>query len=155
VKIALAQSDPTVGDFQGNTKKIIEFAREAVGTPRQTCQFPELQSAATLRRLPEKPIVLARAGEAIAEIAATATAGRPLTVICGYVTEARPESGKHVVNSAALLRNGVVEFVQSKRLLLSMTSLTNSAISTRQKTRICIPWAINASPHHLRRCLER
>jgi len=60
---------------------------------------------------------LARAGEAIAEIAATATAGRPLTVICGYVTEARPESGKHVVNSAALLRNGVVEFVQSKRLL--------------------------------------
>ncbi len=55
--------------------------------------------------------------EAVAEIAATATTGRPLTIICGYVTAASPESGKHVVNSAALLRNGIVEFVQSKRLL--------------------------------------
>ena len=65
----------------------------------------------------EKPSFVARAGEAIAEIAATATTGRPLTVICGYVTAAPPGSGKQVVNSAALMRNGRVEFVQSKQLL--------------------------------------
>ena len=29
MKIALAQINPTVGDFQGNTQKIIDFARQA------------------------------------------------------------------------------------------------------------------------------
>jgi NAD+ synthase/NAD+ synthase (glutamine-hydrolysing) len=118
VKIALAQINPTVGDFQGNTKKIIEFAREASNAQADIVMFPELAVCGyPPADFLEKPSFVARAGEAIAEIAATATAGTPLTVICGYVTEARPESGKHVVNSAALLRNGVVEFVQSKRLL--------------------------------------
>jgi NAD+ synthase (glutamine-hydrolysing) len=65
----------------------------------------------------DKPSFVARTAEAVAEIAAAATGGKSLAVICGYVTAAPPGSGKPVVNSAALLRNGVVEFVQSKRLL--------------------------------------
>jgi NAD+ synthase (glutamine-hydrolysing) len=118
VKIALAQINPTVGDFQGNTKKIIEFAREASNAQADIVLFPELAVCGyPPADFLEKPSFVARAAESIAEIAATATSGRPLTVICGYVTEAAPESGKHVVNSAALLRNGAVEFVQSKRLL--------------------------------------
>jgi NAD+ synthase (glutamine-hydrolysing) len=118
VKIALAQINPTVGDFQGNTKKIIEFAREASNAQADIVMFPELAVCGyPPADFLEKPSFVARAGEAIAEIAGTATTGNSLTVICGYVTEARPESGKHVVNSAALLRNGAVEFVQSKRLL--------------------------------------
>jgi NAD+ synthase (glutamine-hydrolysing) len=118
VKIALAQINPTVGDFQGNTQKIIDFARQAGAAGAQVVIFPEL---AVCGYPPgdflEKPSFVARAGEAVAEIAAAATTGTPLSIICGYVTEAPPDSGKHVVNSAALLRNGVVEFVQSKRLL--------------------------------------
>jgi NAD+ synthase (glutamine-hydrolysing) len=118
VKIALAQINPTVGDFQGNTKKIIEFAREASNAQADIVMFPELAVCGyPPADFLEKPSFVARSAEAIAEIAATATTGRPLTIICGYVTEAAPESGKHVVNSAALLRNGAVEFVQSKRLL--------------------------------------
>jgi NAD+ synthase (glutamine-hydrolysing) len=38
-------------------------------------------------------------------------------VICGMVTPAHAESGKSVMNSAALLRNGRIEFIQSKMLL--------------------------------------
>ena len=118
MKIALAQINPTVGDFQGNTKKIIEFAREASNAQADIVMFPELAVCGyPPADFLEKPSFVARAAESVAEIAATATTGRPLTVICGYVTEAHPESGKHVVNSAALLRNGAVEFVQSKRLL--------------------------------------
>ncbi len=118
MKIALAQINPTVGDFQGNTKKIIEFAREASNAQADIVMFPELAVCGyPPADFLEKPSFVARSAEAVAEIAATATTGRPLTVICGYVTAAPPESGKHVVNSAALLRNGVVEFVQSKRLL--------------------------------------
>jgi NAD+ synthase (glutamine-hydrolysing) len=118
VKIALAQINPTVGDFQGNTKKIIEFAQEASNAQADIVMFPELAVCGyPPADFLEKPSFVARAGEAIAEIAATATTGSPLAIICGYVTEAPPESGKHVVNSAALLRNGAVEFVQSKQLL--------------------------------------
>jgi NAD+ synthase (glutamine-hydrolysing) len=118
VKIALAQINPTVGDFQGNTKKIIEFAQEASNAQADIVLYPELAVCGyPPADFLEKPSFVARAGEAIAEIAATATTGRPLTIICGYVTEAPMESGKHVVNSAALLRNGAVEFVQSKQLL--------------------------------------
>jgi NAD+ synthase/NAD+ synthase (glutamine-hydrolysing) len=38
-------------------------------------------------------------------------------VICGFVSPAKVETGKTVMNSAALLRDGRVEFVQSKMLL--------------------------------------
>jgi NAD+ synthase (glutamine-hydrolysing) len=118
VKIALAQINPTVGDFQGNTKKIIEFAREAAASHADIVMFPELAVCGyPPADFLDKPSFVARAGEAVAEIAATATTGTPLTVICGYVTAAPPGLGKQVINSAALLRNGTVEFVQSKRLL--------------------------------------
>jgi len=118
VKIALAQINPTVGDFQGNTKKIIEFAAAAASARADVVMFPELAVCGyPPADFLEKPSFVARAGEAIAEIAATATSGNSLAVICGFVTPAPSGSGKHVINSAALLRNGVVEFVQSKRLL--------------------------------------
>ncbi len=40
-----------------------------------------------------------------------------MAVICGFVTPAEADSGKTVMNSAALLREGRVEFIQSKMLL--------------------------------------
>ncbi len=118
MKIALAQINPTVGDFQGNTRKIIEFSAAAAAASADVVMFPELAVCGyPPADFLEKPSFVARAGEAIAEIAAAATTGNSLSVICGFVTPAPAGSGKHVVNSAALLRNGVVEFVQSKRLL--------------------------------------
>ncbi len=38
-------------------------------------------------------------------------------MICGLVTQANSATGKSVLNSAALLRDGKIAFVQSKRLL--------------------------------------
>ena len=52
--------------------------------------------------------------EGVREIAA-ATAG--ITVICGFVSCAHAETGKSVMNSAAVTRDGKVAMVQSKRLL--------------------------------------
>jgi len=40
-----------------------------------------------------------------------------IAVICGMVTAADADSGKKVMNSAALLRDGRIEFTQSKMLL--------------------------------------
>ncbi len=118
MKIALAQINPTVGDFKGNTHKIVEFARQAAEANADLAIFPELAVCGyPPADLLEKPSFVARAGLAIEEIASSATAKHPLAIICGYVTPAPPGSGKRVVNSAALLRQGRVEFVQSKRLL--------------------------------------
>jgi len=42
VKIALAQINPTVGDFAGNTKKILEYASQAQARGVALAVFPEL-----------------------------------------------------------------------------------------------------------------
>jgi len=42
VKIALAQINPTIGDFTGNVEKILEFTRSAVEGGADMVLFPEL-----------------------------------------------------------------------------------------------------------------
>jgi NAD+ synthase/NAD+ synthase (glutamine-hydrolysing) len=117
VKIALAQINPTVGDFSGNTAKIIEFTRRAQLGGADLVVFPELAICGyPPADLLEKPSFVARCGEAICEVA-RATAKDPIAVVAGYVTAAEHGAGKHVMNSAALVRHGHVEFVQSKMLL--------------------------------------
>jgi len=117
VKIALAQIDPTIGDFSGNTAKIVEFTRRAAQGGADLVLFPELAICGyPPADLLEKPAFVARCGEALCEIA-RATARDNIAVIAGYVTAAEHGAGKHVMNSAALVRHGHVEFVQSKMLL--------------------------------------
>ncbi|HYE26371.1 MAG TPA: NAD+ synthase [Clostridia bacterium] len=115
MKIGLAQINPTVGDFTGNAGKIVEFAQRARTQGAELVVFPELSVCGyPPRDLVEKPAFVARNREVVEEIALR-TQG--VSVICGYVTPANSDTGKSVMNSAALLRNGRVEFVQSKRLL--------------------------------------
>ncbi|MGA7350587.1 MAG: NAD+ synthase [Acidobacteriaceae bacterium] len=117
MKVALAQIDPTIGDFSGNTAKILAFTRRAQQGGADLVLFPELAiSGYPPADLLEKPAFVERCGEALCEIA-RATASDPIAVIAGYVTAAEPGAGKHVRNSAALVRQGRVEFVQSKMLL--------------------------------------
>ena len=118
MKIALAQINPTVGDFAGNTKKILEFAGRAAGLGADLVVFPELAVCGyPPADFLEKKVFVARAEKAIAEIAAwTAEAGRP-SILCGTVMPAASPVGKHVRNVAALLSGGKVSFVQQKMLL--------------------------------------
>ena len=115
MKIALGQINPTVGDFSGNSAKIIDFSQRALKTGAGLILFPELSICGyPPRDLVERPSFQARNQQA-AERIAQETAG--IAVICGMVTPAAAESGKSVMNSAALLRDGKVEFIQSKMLL--------------------------------------
>lgn len=77
--------------------------------------FPELAVCGyPPRDLLEKPAFVARSQQVVSEIAR----GVPqLTIICGFVSPAKVETGKSVMNSAAVLRDGAVQFVQSKMLL--------------------------------------
>jgi NAD+ synthase/NAD+ synthase (glutamine-hydrolysing) len=115
VKIALGQINPTVGDFSGNAAKIIQFSLEARSAGAGLILFPELAvSGYPPRDLVERPSFVARSRATVERIAKE-TAG--IAVICGTVTPAEAESGKKVMNSAALLRDGHIEFIQSKMLL--------------------------------------
>jgi NAD+ synthase (glutamine-hydrolysing) len=115
VKIALGQINPTVGDFSGNQNKIIEFSRRAQATGAGLILFPELSVCGyPPRDLVERPSFVARNRETVEQIAAET---RGIAVICGLVTPAESETGKSVMNSAALLQDGKIAFLQSKMLL--------------------------------------
>jgi NAD+ synthase (glutamine-hydrolysing) len=115
VKIALGQINPTVGDFSGNAAKIVQFALEARNAGAGLILFPELAVCGyPPRDLVERPSFVERNRATVERIAAET---KGMAVICGLVTPADAESGKTVMNSAALLRDGKVEFIQSKMLL--------------------------------------
>jgi NAD+ synthase (glutamine-hydrolysing) len=115
VKIALGQINPTVGDFSGNAAKMIEFSRRAQENGAGLILFPELSVCGyPPRDLVERPSFVARNRQSAEQIA-VATNG--IAVICGLVTPANSETGKSVMNSAALLRDGKIAFLQSKMLL--------------------------------------
>lgn len=115
MKIALGQINPTIGDFTGNSKKIIESSRQALALGAEMVLFPELAVCGyPPRDLLEKPAFVERSQQMIQKIA-QAVPG--LTVVCGFVSPAKVETGKSVMNSAAVLRDGAVQFVQSKMLL--------------------------------------
>jgi NAD+ synthase (glutamine-hydrolysing) len=115
VKIALGQINPTVGDFAGNAAKIIEFSHRARADGAGLILFPELSVCGyPPRDLVERASFVAHNRESVERIAAET---RDIAVICGLVTPAHAETGKSVMNSAALLREGRVAFLQSKMLL--------------------------------------
>jgi NAD+ synthase/NAD+ synthase (glutamine-hydrolysing) len=115
VKIALGQINPTVGDFSGNAARMIEFSRRAQAAGAGLILFPELSVCGyPPRDLVERPSFVARNRETAERIAA---ATRGIAVICGLVTPAESETGKSVMNSAALLQDGKIAFLQSKMLL--------------------------------------
>ena len=115
MKIALGQINPIVGDFAGNSAKIIDYAHRAKSQGAGLILFPELSVCGyPPRDLVERASFVSHNREA-AEHIAVETKG--IAVICGLVTPAHAETGKSVMNSAALLLDGRIKFVQSKMLL--------------------------------------
>lgn len=77
--------------------------------------FPELSVCGyPPRDLVERPSFITHNREAVERIAAQT---KGITVICGLVTPADCDAGKSVMNSAALLVEGKIAFLQSKMLL--------------------------------------
>src|SRR6201993_1633543 len=115
VKIALGQINPTVGDFSGNASKMIDFAQRAKSAGAGLILFPELSVCGyPPRDLVERPSFVARNRESAERIAAATTG---IAIICGLVTPADSDTGKSGMNSAALLMDGKIAFLQSKMLL--------------------------------------
>ena len=117
MKIALAQINPTVGDFIGNLRKIVDASCRAADQGARLTVFSEL----VLCGYPpadflEKPSFLARCREAVEELA-SATALLPTAVLAGVALPTEAEAGKRAVNAAVLIDRGKVLLEQHKRLL--------------------------------------
>ena len=117
MKIALAQIDPTVGDFTGNLEKIVAASRRAADRGARLAIFSELAICGyPPADLLEKPSFLARCRSAVDELAA-ATRDLPTAVLAGVALPAVGDRGKPAFNAAVLLDQGQPIIEQHKRLL--------------------------------------
>jgi NAD+ synthase/NAD+ synthase (glutamine-hydrolysing) len=115
VRVALGQINTTIGDFAGNSAKILSYSQHAREGGAELVLFPELSICGyPPRDLVERPWFVERNRETAEQIAREL---KDIAVIVGLVTPARSGTGKSVLNSAALLRDGKIDFIQSKRLL--------------------------------------
>jgi NAD+ synthase (glutamine-hydrolysing) len=114
MKIALAQINPTVGDFAGNSARILEFSRRALKRGAQLAVFSELCLCGYLPQdLVERPDFVERNRVELHRLAAEI----PLAAVVGYVGRARGETGKRAANCAAVISGGHILFEQQKMLL--------------------------------------
>ncbi|HVZ19174.1 MAG TPA: NAD+ synthase [Terriglobales bacterium] len=115
MKVALGQINTTVGDFAGNTAKILDYARRAQHAGASLILFPELSICGyPPRDLVEKSTFVEKNDEALERIRREKLS---IAIIVGLVTKANAATGKSVMNSAALVQGGEVKLLQSKMLL--------------------------------------
>ncbi|HKW36005.1 MAG TPA: NAD+ synthase [Candidatus Acidoferrum sp.] len=114
MKIALAQFNPTVGDFAGNTARILSLAAQAEERGAGLAVFTELCLCGyPPQDLLERPAFIERNHSELKKLAAKI----PLPAVIGYAGRVKNGTGKSIGNKAALICDGRVVFEQSKMLL--------------------------------------
>src|ERR1700678_2124231 len=117
MKIALAQTNSTVGDLCGNAKLMLSFARRAADAGANVVVFPELSlTGYPPRDLLEKASFLDRTEQHLERLASDA-APLNVSIVCGTVTRTGSPAGLPIYNSAAVLQDGRITFRQHKMLL--------------------------------------
>src|SRR6266849_6165915 len=114
MKIALAQFNPTVGDFTGNSARILSLSSQAKQRGAELAVFSELCLCGYLPQdLLERPAFIERNHKELKDLAAKI----PLPSIVGYAGRVKNGTGKSIANKAAVICGGRVVFEQSKMLL--------------------------------------
>lgn len=117
MRVALVQTDPLIGDFPGNVKKINEFIQQARGAGCDLVVFPEMALLGyPPRDLLDKPSFVRASQRSWVRIQ-EASAG--IGVICGAVSENETAPGKPYRNTALFFADGKLIAQAHKRLLPS------------------------------------
>src|SRR5256884_1045307 len=114
MKIALAQFNPTIGDFAGNSARILALSETAKKRGADLAVFSELCLCGyPPQDLLERPGFIDRNQKELKALA------RSLTIpsVVGFVGRVKNGTLKSIANKAALLCGGKVVFEQSKMLL--------------------------------------
>ena len=116
MKYALAQVNPTIGDFDGNAGKIRAMLRDAKARGADLVVFPEMAiSGYPPHDLLERKGFI-RDGERALEALALETRGGPAAIV-GCVRTSPRSTGKALENCAVLLADGAIAAAQAKALL--------------------------------------
>ncbi|UCG31668.1 MAG: NAD+ synthase, partial [Phycisphaerales bacterium] len=115
MRIALAQTNPIVGDLEGNAAKIRAFIGRGREAGADLVVFPEL----SVLGYPPKDLLLKRAlvqrnREVVADLAREC---RGVAALIGYADLNQVATGRPLRNSAALCANGQIVSVHHKMLL--------------------------------------
>jgi NAD+ synthase/NAD+ synthase (glutamine-hydrolysing) len=114
MKIALAQFNPTIGDFEGNSSRILQMADAARAAGADLAVFSELCLCGyPPQDLVERPSFVEHNQKALVKLAKSIA----IPSIVGFVGDAMDKTGKPVANSAALIADGRILFEQRKMLL--------------------------------------
>ena len=115
MKIALAQINPTIGDFDGNTEKIMAAAERARGLSCDLVVFSELVISGYPPRdfLERKDFVETN----LKHLQKLVTSIKGIGVICGFVDKNPEKEGNPLYNSAVLFDKGKILHQTHKRLL--------------------------------------
>jgi NAD+ synthase (glutamine-hydrolysing) len=115
VKIALAQTNPTVGDVDGNCLKIISFHERAMTAGADLVVFPEM----AVTGYPPLDLLMREGFVASCEAALERLAARlrQRTAIVGCVLPNPAPGGRLVQNAAVLLHEGRIQSVHGKTRL--------------------------------------
>jgi NAD+ synthase (glutamine-hydrolysing) len=116
MRVALAQIDPTVGDIDGNTAKVVEWTERAVAVGAELVIFPELCIPGyPAEDLYLKPHFVEANRRAVEDLARGVSR---ITVLVGFA-EPVPGGGdfRHAHNSIAVLGDGAVQAVYRKNRL--------------------------------------
>ncbi|MGD9022808.1 MAG: NAD+ synthase [Deltaproteobacteria bacterium] len=115
MKIALAQINPTIGDFENNTKKMLDFVARAKGLSCDLIVFSELVvSGYPPRDLLERKDFVDSNLEHLHRLVQSVTG---IGVICGFVDRNPDQEGNPLFNSAVLFDQGKILHQAHKRLL--------------------------------------
>ncbi len=117
MKIALAQTNPTVGDFAANSLQIEDAVRRAAAQHARLIVFPELAIPGyPPADLLDKASFLARCQASVVSLQQL-TAELPIAILLGVALPAPAGCGKPAINVALLIDQGRTVFQQQKMLL--------------------------------------
>jgi len=115
MKISLCQINPIIGDFPYNTDLILDATEQAKRAGCSMAVFPELSLVGyPPKDLLERPAFIQENLRALDSLAARV---QGIHVLCGYVDRNPQDTGKALVNSVALIKDGEILKKGGKRLL--------------------------------------
>ena len=115
MRIALAQNNPIIGDFDGNLKRLVDYAEKARRLKADLCVFPELCiTGYPPLDLLERPEFIDQNLKALDMLTKQV---KGIAVIAGYISRTAKSTGKELQNTAALIRDGQIVSTHIKMLL--------------------------------------